>query len=195
MVTGRALPVIENQAKLPQIRLSYEDAIEFCNALSSKEGYERVYTYAGSEIIADFSANGYRLPTEPEWEYAALGGQEGVKKGRKYAGSDDANEVAWNSKNSGNMIHMVGQKLPNDLGLFDILGNASEYVWKDYYSGFEVYDPVFQYANKGICTKGSDYLNSPSSPFDSSTYASARSKGNAGVRLVRSPWKLAIQKK
>ena len=78
----------------------------------------------------------YRLPTEAEWEYAARGGQQ--SRGYEYAGSDESNSVAWHHHNSGGKTHPVGQKAPNELGLYDMSGNVSEWVqdcWNDGYQG------------------------------------------------------------
>lgn len=65
------------------------------------------------------------LPTEAQWEFAARGGIK--SQGYKYAGSDDLDEVAWHSGNSGKVKHPVGQKKPNELGIFDMTGNISEW--------------------------------------------------------------------
>ena len=78
----------------------------------------------------------YRLPTDAEWEYAARGGQK--RQASLYAGSDTLDSVAWYDKNSGNRVHQVGQKQPNELGLYDMTGNVWEWVedcWGKNYRG------------------------------------------------------------
>jgi sulfatase modifying factor 1 len=114
----------------PVSGLFLDAAVEFCNKLSEKEGLQKAYTGSGSSITCDFNSNGYRLPTESEWEYAARGGNK--SKGYKYSGSNDIDVVASYSK------HDVGTKQPNELGIFDMSGNEQEMCWDwygDYNSG------------------------------------------------------------
>ncbi len=75
----------------------------------------------------------YRLPTEAEWEYAAIGGKLG--KGYKYSGSDNIEDVAWYKQNSGSSTHAVGTKQPNELGLYDMSGNVNEWC-SDWYAAY-----------------------------------------------------------
>jgi formylglycine-generating enzyme required for sulfatase activity len=118
-------------------------AIEFCNTLSIKEGLIPYYIIDKENqdpnndnendsykwiVTLDDTANGYRLPTEAQWEYAAKGG-DGTPGNYTYAGSDIIDEVAWYTNNSGGMTHEVGKKAPNGLGIYDMNGNVREWCW------------------------------------------------------------------
>lgn len=101
---------------LPVNMVSWNDSMEFCEKINS----------------LGMAPGGWRfaLPTETQWEYAARGGNR--SKGYKYCGSNDVKEVAWYLGNAGGSIHPVGQKKPNELGLYDMSGNTDEWCLDDW---------------------------------------------------------------
>lgn len=117
---------------LPVEEVSWFDCVRFCNQLSDYYGRQRCYRIDNDSVsILNGGKGGFRLATEAEWEYAARGGQ--LSGGFKYAGSNDVDEVAWHDKSSGGKTHNVGEKKPNELGLYDMNGNVYEWCW-DYWN-------------------------------------------------------------
>ncbi len=162
--TGRSKPNDEGwgRGQRPVINVSRKDAIKYCNWLSGEDGLPIAYDKDGNLLDKDGRTTsdpskvvGYRLPTEAEWEYAARGGNE--SKGYKYAGSNFLNEVAWNGANSRDRTHVVGQKSPNELGIYDLSGNVWEWCsdWFGYYSSSAQTNP---YNNTGsdMMARGGD---------------------------------------
>lgn len=111
----------------PVNMVTWNKCIEYCNAKSLADGLETVYTIDNKVVTADFTKNGWRLPTKTEWYWAATGAKE--PKEYDYSGSNDIEAVAWYLKNSGSTTHEVGTKAPNQLGIYDMTGNLSEWCW------------------------------------------------------------------
>ena len=142
----------------PAYYVSWYDALIYCNERSMTEGLTPCYTIDEStdpadwsgivtgsggkpcgpssnlfnwkNVTVDTSANGYRLPTKAEWEYAARGGS--ANESYIYSGGADIEAVAWYSGNSGGKSHEVKTKAPNCLGLYDMTGNVCEWCWDKY---------------------------------------------------------------
>ena len=122
--------------------VSWNDCVEFCQRLSQKTGCH------------------FRLPTEAEWEYAARGGN--LSKGYKFSGSNLIEDVAWSLEISDSISHPVRQKQPNELGLYDMTGNAWEICSDLYarYTGENEYNPQGpSTSEKGRVRRGGGWLN------------------------------------
>jgi formylglycine-generating enzyme required for sulfatase activity len=190
--------------KLPVERVSWYDAIVFCNKLSVMEGLSPVYSISGSTdttawgtvptssnatwnaVTMDKSKSGYRLPTEAEWEYACRAGTTTAYN----TGDTITANTGWYSANSDSKTHEVGKKLANAWGLYDMHGNVWEWCWDrygDYASGAQT-DPGGAVTGSYRVLRGGSWdfdgqhlrsgfrnFDNPSSRFDS-----------LGFRLVRS---------
>jgi formylglycine-generating enzyme required for sulfatase activity/DNA-binding beta-propeller fold protein YncE len=126
-ITGESPSYFKGSDDLPVEQVSWNDALAFCDKLSEREGLKPYYQSGG---VAPSGGEGYRLPTEAEWEYACRAGTST----RFSFGDADASlgEYEWFLGNSGSKTHSVGQKRPNDWGLYDMHGNVLEWCWDRY---------------------------------------------------------------
>lgn len=139
------------RGRQPAIYVNWFDAVNYCNWRSQQEGLTEVYQIKQQQVSPNWQANGYRLPTEAEWEYAAQGGRR--SEPFDYAGSTNEDEVAWYRDNSQQKTHAVGQKKANKLGLYDLSGNVWEWCW-DWFDDYP------------ITTKSSDNPKGPDTGSD-----------------------------
>lgn len=144
--------------QMPVERVSWYEAIDYCNRLSIRQGLTPVYRVIGDSVVFLRNANGFRLLTDAEWEYACRSGTNSdtyngnLQDPRNFCSSvipeiePTMDEIAWYCSNASGKTHPVGQKKPNAFGLYDMLGNASEWVWDyhdyEYYSKNENINPT-----------------------------------------------------
>ena len=123
----------QDNPRKPVERVRWRDAKQYCNERSLLENLKPCYNEKTLDFDCDYSANGYRLPTEAEWEYACRAGTDGSYD---FGQTDKLRQFAWFADNAVEKTHAVGEKKPNQWGIHDLYGNVSE--WCE-----DVYSPIY----------------------------------------------------
>lgn len=134
----------QDSPRKPVERVRWRDAKQYCNERSLLDGLKPCYNERTPDWDCDFAADGYRLPTEAEWEYAARAGTDGPYD---FGQADKLRQYAWFADNADQKTHPVGQKKPNRWGLYDLYGNVAE--WCE-----DVYQPGYDRASSGVDPQG-----------------------------------------
>ncbi|MDC7222810.1 MAG: SUMF1/EgtB/PvdO family nonheme iron enzyme, partial [Spirochaetales bacterium] len=158
----------------PKVNISWYDAIEFCNTLSRQEGLEECYSLdrEKGQALRHSKSDGYRLPTEGEWQYACKAGSPSYQ----YLPID---KIAWHKENSQGHLHRVGEKEPNQWGLYDMLGHVWEWCWdlfnEETYGPYRIFRGGSFAEEKRICGATTRRKSHPEFAIDDLGFRLARS--------------------
>lgn len=167
-------PVLSDNG-IPIVSITWYDALKFCNLLSLEMGLNPCYKLGAhkDDVVCDFTQNGYRLPTDAEWQYACRAGSAGYRYG-------ELDDIAWYKNNSQNKIHKVGEKQANQWGFYDMLGNVWEWCWDLYdeerYGSYRVFRGGSWAEESRGCGATCRRRSSPSFKIEDLGFRLARSK-------------------
>lgn len=159
---------------LPKVNISWYDAVKFCNAVSRHFGFSEYYHFDnnGLAVTPNPDSNGFRLPTDAEWQYACKAGKN------KYQYSE-IDTIAWHQENSNGKLHNVGEKIPNEWNLCDMLGNIWEWCWDLYnqetYSSYRIFRGGSFAEESRICGATTRRKSHPTFSIDDLGFRLARS--------------------
>ncbi|WP_405913975.1 formylglycine-generating enzyme family protein [Streptomyces sp. NBC_00963] len=183
--SGAEAPAHQAGPRTPVTEVSWQEAVRFCNLLSRATGLAPCYVLGrdpdSRDVHCDWEADGYRLPSEAEWEYACRAGISGVRYG-------ELDDIAWYRGNSGEQVHPVATRAPNAWGFHDMLGNVWEWCWDlfdpEVYGPYRVFRGGGAYDHPRGCRASCRRKSHPTFRVDDLGFRLAR--GRAGQALVRS---------
>ncbi|MDP9796154.1 formylglycine-generating enzyme required for sulfatase activity [Catenuloplanes nepalensis] len=166
-IIGRC-PADGGDDRLPVTGVTWWDTVLFCNALSARDGLAPVYRVDAGRMTWDRDADGYRLPSEAEWEHACRAGSSGPHYG-------PLDEVAWFRDNSGDRLRTAGGKAPNAWGFHDMLGNVWDWCWDAHDGGYRVMRGGGWFDERWSCRASARRRSHPSLMLDDAGFRVARS--------------------
>lgn len=177
-------PSTDKADNYPVNNINWLDAVIFCNKLSQLFDLDTCYLFDKGNVIWETNANGFRLPTEAEWEYFCRSGNKG-----DFNLDEEVENLAWFNTNSGYKIHPIGLKKPNKAGIYDLHGNVSEWCWdwydENYYRYSDLINPkgpatgLLKVHRGGSFLDGFAKIRSLARHFDDGNYK------KMGIRFVR----------
>jgi formylglycine-generating enzyme required for sulfatase activity len=181
---------VVNSLSCPVVNVTWFGAVVYCNWKSETEGLSVCYNL--SDWSCDINSNGYRLPSEAEWEYAARGGKYELDNFMYSGTTENIEYFAWYMYTANNQTHEIGLKLPNQLGIYDMTGNASEWCndWysSEYYNTSTFLNPNGPLDGSKRIVRGGDWINNGlyCRVSNRDYFSPSRDLNNTGFRILKS---------